>query len=36
MKVISEINDTVDLLIQNSQGNSGQLKITRVEILEIN
>lgn len=35
MKVNSELNGKVELLIQNSHENSGQLKITHVEILEI-
>ena len=35
MKVNSQLNGKVELLIQNSHENSGQLKITHVEILEI-
>lgn len=35
MKVNSELNGKVEMLIQNSHENSGQLKITHVGIREI-
>lgn len=35
MIINSELNDEVELLIQNSPENRGQLKIIRKEILEL-